>query len=131
MIVFSFNSCATNVKFLSSAVVPAAQGSVKVKRDNNNNYVIKISLSDLAESQRLQPSKLTYVVWMDTDRDPTKNVGQLNSSKGMMSKQLKGSFKTVSSSRPVTVFITAEDDQGIQFPGAQTILSTDKFDFNN
>jgi hypothetical protein len=127
MIIFSINSCATSVSFLTSSVVPAARGSVKVKRDNNKNYVIQISLSDLAESTRLQPSKLTYIVWMVTDRELTKNIGQLNSSKGFMSKQLKGSFKTVSSDKPVKIFITAEDDAGIQYPGAQVVLSTDKF----
>jgi hypothetical protein len=127
MIIFLFNSCATTVSFLNSSVVPAARGSVKIKTDNNKNYVIQISLSDLAESSRLQPSKLTYIVWMVTDRDLTKNIGQLNSSKGFMSKQLKGSFKTVSSDKPVKIFITAEDDTAVQYPGAQVVLSTDKF----
>lgn len=127
LIVFVFNSCATSVNFLNSSIVPAARGSVKVKQDNNKNYVIQISLTDLAESSRLQPSKLTYIVWMVTDRDLTKNIGQLNSSKGFMSKQLKGSFKTVSSDKPIKIFITAEDDAGIQYPGTQVVLSTDKF----
>jgi len=127
MIIFLFNSCATTVSFLNSSVVPAARGSVKIKTDNNKNYVIQISLSDLAEPSRLQPSKLTYIVWMVTDRDLTKNIGQLNSSKGFMSKQLKGSFKTVSSDKPVKIFITAEDDAAVQYPGAQIVLSTDKF----
>jgi hypothetical protein len=127
MIVFSLSSCATSVSFLTSSVVPAARGTVKVKRDNNKNYVIQISLTDLAEATKLQPSKLTYIVWMITDRQLTKNIGQLNSSKGFMSKQLKGSFKTVSSDKPVQIFITAEDDAGIQYPGTEVILSTEKF----
>jgi hypothetical protein len=127
MIVFSLISCATSVSFLNSLVVPAARGSVKIKKDNNKNYVIQISLTDLAEAARLQPSKVTYIVWMITDRDLTKNIGQLNSSKGFMSKQLKGSFKTVSSDKPVKVFITAEDDAAVQYPGTQVVLSTDKF----
>jgi hypothetical protein len=127
LIIFSFNSCGTTVSFLNSSVVPAAQGSVKIKTDNNKNYVIQISLSDLSEPSRLQPSKLTYIVWMITDRDLTKNIGQLNSSRGFMSKQLKGSFKTVSSDKPVKIFITAEDDAAVQYPGTQVVLSTDKF----
>ena len=127
MIVFSLSSCATSVSFLTSSVVPAARGTVKVKRDNNKNYVIQISLTDLAEATKLQPSKLTYIVWMITDRQLTKNIGQLNSSKGFMSKQLKGSFKTVSSDKPVQIFITAEDDAGIQYPGTEVVLSTEKF----
>jgi hypothetical protein len=127
ILIFSLFSCATSVSFLNSAVVPAARGSVKIKTDNNKNYVIQITLSDLAEASRLQPPKLTYIVWMITDRDLTKNIGQLNSSKGFMSKQLKGSFKTVSSDKPVKIFITAEDDAAVQYPGSQVVLSTDKF----
>ena len=127
IIVFSVNSCATSVSFLNSSVVPAAQGTVKVKTDKNKNYVIQISLSNLVESTRLQPSKLTYIVWMVTDRELTKNIGQLNSSKGFMSKALKGSFKTVSSDKQVKIFITAEDDASIQYPGTPVVLSTDKF----
>ena len=127
IIVFLVNSCATSVSFLNSSVVPAAQGKVKIKMDNNKNYAIQISLSNLAESTRLQPSKLTYIVWMVTDRELTKNIGQLYSSKGFMSKSLKGSFKTVSSDKPVKIFITAEDDASIQYPGTPIVLSTDKF----
>ena len=127
ILIFSLFSCATSVNFLNSAVVPAARGSVKIKTDNNKNYSIQITLSDLAEASRLQPPKLTYIVWMVTDRDLTKNIGQLNSSKGFMSKQLKGSFKTVSSDKPVKIFITAEDDTAVQYPGSQVVLSTDKF----
>ena len=125
--IFSLFSCATSVNFLNSSVVPASRGSVKIKTDNNKNYVIQITLSDLAEASRLEPAKLTYIVWMITDRDLTKNIGQLNSSKGFMSKQLKGSFKTVSSDKPVKIFITAEDDAAVQYPGTQVVLSTDKF----
>ena len=127
IILLSFNSCAKNVSFLSSSVVPAARGTVKVKTDNNKNYAIDVSLTDLAEVTRLEPSKLTYIVWMDTDQGLTKNIGQLNSSKGFMSKQLKGTFKTVSSFKPIKIFITAEDDPNIQYPGTQVVLSTDKF----
>jgi hypothetical protein len=127
MIIFIFISCATSVGFLNSSVVPAARGSVKVKTDNNKNYVIQISITDMAESSRLQPSKLTYIVWMVTDRDLTKNIGQLNSSKSFMSKQLKGSFKTVSSDKPIKIFITAEDDASVQNPGEVIVLSTNKF----
>ncbi len=45
----------------------------------------------------------------------------------MMSNQLKASFETVSSFRPVKIFITAEDDANIQYPGNQMVLETDKF----
>ena len=127
MIVLSFNSCTKKVDFLLSSVSPAARGYVKVKRDNNKNYVIKINLSDLAEVDRLQPSKQTYVVWLVTDDGTTKNIGRLNSSMGLFSKKLTASFKTVSSLNPTKIFITAENDASTQYPGEQVIITTDRF----
>ncbi len=127
MMVFYFSSCARKVNFQTSSVVPAAQGKVKVKKDNNNNYGIKISITNLAEPKRLQPPKNTYVVWMQTADNGTKNIGQINSSTGFLSSKLKASFETVSSFKPQRIFITAEDDASIQYPGMQVVLSTDHF----
>ena len=127
MILVSFDSYAKKFSFLSSAVVPAARGSVNVKRDNNKNYIIQVQVSNLAEVNRLQPSKHAYVIWMITDQEITKNIGQLNSSTTFLSTKLKASYETASSSKPIKIFITAEDDAGTQSPGEQLILSTDRF----
>lgn len=126
VIAFSFSSCAKKTAFLTSQVVPAARGTVKVKTDDNKNYRIQIDLFNLAEPQRLQPSKQTYVVWMLTDEEITKNIGQIKSSSSTFSKTLKASFETVSSSNPVKIFITAEDDSAIQYPRGEIVLSTDR-----
>ena len=127
MIFLSVNSCSKSVSFLTSSVVPAARGAVKIKVDKNKNYSIDISLSELAEVSRLNPPRLTYIVWMVTDQQLTKNIGQLKSSMSFMSKRLKGTFITVSSDKPIKIFITAEDDANIQYPGNQVMLSTDTF----
>lgn len=121
-----FTSCAGKNEFLSSSVVPAARGFVKVKKDKNKNYVIQLQVDYLAEAERLQPPKKTYVVWLVTDQDGTKNIGQLSSSTKALSTKLKASFESVSPHKPVRVFITAENDATISYPGLQTILSTDR-----
>jgi hypothetical protein len=64
---------------------------------------------------------------MVTDRDMTKNIGQLNSSVSFFSKRLTGSLNTVSSIKPTKIFITAENDPSTQNPDMQVILSTDRF----
>lgn len=120
-------SCSKKINFLTSSVVPAARGYVKVSNDKNKNYVIQIHLLDLAEVQRLQPSKQTYIIWLNTEQDVSKNIGQLRSSTGNMSRQLKATFETVSSFKPTKIFITAEDDPSVQYPGTQVVLSTDTF----
>jgi hypothetical protein len=127
LIIFTAFSCARKVTFLTSPIVPAARGFVKVKKDNNKNYLIKVEVTNLAEVSRLQPSRSTYVVWMETDEQVTKNIGQIKSSSGIFSSKLKASFETVSSSKPSKIFITAEDDAERQYPGMQLVLSTDKF----
>lgn len=124
---FSVSACARKTSFLTSSVVPAARGNVTVKTDNNKNYVIEIHLSGLAEVERLEPSKKAYVVWMITDHDITKNIGQINSSSAFLSSKLKAAFETVSPLKPVRIFITAEKDPSTQYPSKQVVLSTDRF----
>ncbi|MEO7309121.1 MAG: hypothetical protein ABIX01_01890 [Chitinophagaceae bacterium] len=125
--VFSFASCANKIPFQTSSVVPAAEGSVKVKKDENNNYSIDLNVIRLADPKRLEPSKSTYVVWIETAENGSKNIGSLNTSSGMLSKTLKSSLKTVSPFKPVSLFITAEDNADIQYPGTQVVLRTDHF----
>ncbi len=125
LIVVILPSCGTSkYNFSTSSVVPAAEGSVKVKKDGNSNYKIDLSVQRLADSKRLNPSREMYVVWMDTETSGRKNIGQLNTSSGLLSKTLKSSLKTVTSFKPTGFFITAEDDANIQYPGGQVVLET-------
>ena len=127
LILFSFDASAKKVNFLKSTVVPAARGYVKINRDKNLNYVISISISNLAEANRLEPSKLTYIVWMVTDEKITMNMGKIDSSVGLLSKSLKAKFETVTALKPVQILITAEDDPSRKYPGTEVALLTSKF----
>ena len=119
----SLTSCGKNITFQNSTVVPAAQGKVTIKKDSNKNYSIKIKISNLAEVKRLQPSKNVYVVWMETEENGTKNIGQIKSDTGFISSKLKANFETVTSFKPIKIFITAEDNQDAQYPGYQMVLT--------
>ncbi len=121
------SSCAKKINFQTSAVVPAARGTVKVKKDNNQNYVIIISLFNLAEAKRLPTNEQTYVVWMESNNQPVKNLGQINSSTKMFSKSLKASFESVSPVKPTKIFITVEDNSSVQYPGNELVLTTNRF----
>ena len=120
--ILSLVSCSPKVVFLTSSVVPAANGYVKIKKDKNNNYVIQLKISNLASVERLQPAKQTYVVWMVTNDGINKNIGRVQSSN-----KLKVSFETVSSFKPIQIFLTAEENESAQHPGDQVVLSTEKF----
>lgn len=127
VMVLSFVSCAKNISFQNSSAVPAAQGNVTVRKDSNKNYLVKIKISNLAEVNRLEPSRNVYVVWMETDESLVKNIGQIKSDTGFISSKLKASFETVTSFKPEKIFITAEDHADVLTPGTQVVLSTNKF----
>ena len=126
-IIFTFLSCSRKIAFSTSSVVPAAEGSVKIKKDNNNNYKIKLSMIRLAEPKRLNPPKDFYIVWMETDRNGIKNIGKLETSSGFLSKTLKSSLETVTTFKPTRFFITAEDKPNIQYPSRQEVMRTASF----
>jgi len=124
IVVCAFSSCSPKVAFQGSSVDPGARGTVKVTKDRNKNYEINVDLLDMSEPGRLQPAKGCYVVWMVSADNVTTNIGQVKSSSSMFSKALKGSFSTVSSTKPLRVFITAEDQGNTQTPGSVMIMST-------
>lgn len=117
-------ACAQKVNFNTSTVVPAAEGKVKIDKDRNNNYKIEVSVMRLAEPEKLEPPKNTYVVWITTSDHGIKNIGRLKTSTGFLSKTLKASLETVTSYKPRRVFVTAENNGAIQYPGNQVVLTT-------
>ena len=118
-VIVSFSSCSTKAPFLSSAVVPAARGTVEIKKDFNKNFIIKIQMADLAGSERLTPPKNTYVVWLITADNMAKNIGQINTSNS-----LKANFETVSAFKPSKIMITAEDEANVLYPSYSVIVLT-------
>jgi hypothetical protein len=123
LLLIGCTSCSKKVTFLNSAVVPAARGEVSVKTDRNNNYVINLELTYLAEPERLSPPKKTYVVWLVSDKsDIPLNLGQV-----VGTSHLNIKFSAVSSSKPKRIFITAEDEASTQTPSSVVVLETNNF----
>lgn len=115
-------SCSQRVQFVPSTVVPAADGKVNVKKDRNGNYALDIKVENLADPSRLEVPKTHYVVWVETEANGSRNLGQLSINKGIFSKALSGSLETVTPYKPIRFFITAEDQTNIQYPGTTMIL---------
>lgn len=124
LLLLLFASCAKNITFLNSAVVPAAEGTVSIKQDNNKNYNIDLTVNQLAEPGRLTPPKAVYVVWMESSESGVQNIGQLKTSKKGFSRMLSSSIKTVTPHKPTGFFITAEDDAIGNYPGMTVVLKT-------
>jgi hypothetical protein len=124
LIMFTLDSCASKMTFQTSSIVPAAEGTVKIKKDKNKNYNIDLNVMRLASPERLNPPKDFYVVWMTTQGSDAKNIGQIKTSSSLLSSTLRSSLKTVSIFNPTGFFITAESDANVQYPGGQVVLRT-------
>jgi hypothetical protein len=124
---FLITSCSRKMNFSHSEIVPAAQGSVKVKKDKNGNYALNVRLIHLAQPQQLRPPGNVYVVWMETPEHRNQNLGQLKSSSNFMNRSLSASLQTVTTFEPRRIFITAEDNGAISYPRGREVLSTSNF----
>lgn len=111
LMVFFITSCVTYTEFPVSNVAPAATIKVKEKKDKNKNTVVSVVANNLASAERLDPSKKVYVVWMTTQNNGVKNLGQL-----MNENAKKSSLEATTAFEPVDVFITAEDQGNITYP---------------
>lgn len=119
-------SCNRKISFNTSTVVPAAEGSVKIKKDKNDNHAIDVSVKNLAEPNRLPVPQNAYMVWIES-RDGIKKLGQLKTGSGLFSSTLRAELKTVTPFQPTRLFITAESSADSNYPGAQVVLTTDSF----
>lgn len=105
------SSCATTAKFPVSSEVPAANIVAKKKKDKNNNYNIKLTAENLAEPGRLSPPKENYSVWIVTENDEVKNIGQLS-----LKNAKKVVLETVTPFNAKEIFITAENSGDLASP---------------
>ncbi len=118
----ALSSCTPKMSFVTSTIVPSATGDVKVKKDKNKNYVINVSVQNLADPQKLSPAKSTYLVWIESKNDPVQKLGKITPS----GRALQGSLRATTTSEPTDVFITAEDNPDLQYPDGRIILTTKK-----
>ena len=109
--VMMITSCATTAKFPVSTVAPAAEISAKKTMDKNKNYVIELLALNLTSTDHLNPPKNHYNVWIVTEQNEYKNLGQI-----MNVNAKKGYFKTLSPFNPQVIILTAEDEGNRPMP---------------
>ncbi len=118
------SSCSRKLQFATSTVVPAAKGTIKYKKDGNNNYAINVKIYNLANPKNLTPSKNTYVLWMETQQSNVQNIGQVVSSTGWFSSTRKATLEAITPFKPRSFFVTAEDNPTVSYPGSLVVLRT-------
>ena len=116
------SSCAKKVVFPTSQVLPAADAVVKIDKNDNNNYELKLEVENMAQPDRLNPPRKKYVVWMVSERNGTINMGNLK-----INRKLNGSIEAVTPFKPICFFITAEEEQDVDSPSTQVVLNSENF----
>jgi hypothetical protein len=107
LIIAILASCTTTTKFPVSTVTPGADILMDVKKVGTNNYKVSITSFNLASTERLDPPQAAYVIWMVSNTDVLRNVG--NFSKSGDNKLTFTAFFPYMISE---VFITAEGSAG-------------------
>lgn len=105
------SSCATQIKFPTSSVVPAATISAKKSVDKQKNISLEITAENLASAERLDPPGNNYSIWIVTKDHEVKNLGQLN-----IENAKKTVYTVVTPYDFDEIFITVEDQGDLDYP---------------
>jgi len=111
--------CASSAKFPVSTVAPAAVITAKKTLDKNKNYVVELVALNLTSPERLNPPKDHYNVWIITEQNEYKNLGQI-----MNANAKRVNFKTLSPYNPKQIIVTAEDEGNRLLPTGIEISRT-------
>lgn len=115
--------CASSPHIMSAdSRVPAAQGEVKAKEEDNGNTHLKVKVKHMAKPNAVEPMAQTYVVWAQdtTNTGNVQNLGALQ-----VDEDLEGEIEAVTPMKRFDVFITAEPVATAQYPtGTKTLWTT-------
>ncbi|MCC5937913.1 MAG: hypothetical protein JJU34_11590 [Lunatimonas sp.] len=124
---FLASSCGPKIYFPVSAVVPAAEPKADIKKTKEGAYRVKLDVNNLALPERLSPPKRNYVVWVNTETQGVRNIGELKNRRGMLANTGKASFLGTVPEKPTQIIVTAENNPNVQFTGDHTVLRSDVF----
>ncbi len=113
---------AQKVAFQASHLQPAADGSVKVRMDQNQNTLVELELEHVAPADKLWPPKSLYVVWAEDTEGGIFQLGQLR-----VNKKRGASFKGTTALERFRLVITAEDEPQPERPSLPHMLVTEFF----
>lgn len=118
-LIFLLSACAETARFPVSSVTPAADIVAHKQMDNNGNCKISIIAKNLSSVERLNPPKSNYIVWILTEVDGPRNIGQLKNENAQTTR-----LETLTPYKFSDIFITAEDQANVTFPTGIEITRT-------
>lgn len=108
---FFFTSSATNIKFPTSTVTPAAEITATRKEDKNGNFKISVTAKNLASADRLVPPQSVYIAWIVTNTEGIRSIGRLTNKNAKTA-----NIETLTPFAFTEIFITAEGQADISHP---------------
>ncbi|MGO2102648.1 MAG: hypothetical protein ACTH3E_06335 [Psychroflexus halocasei] len=118
---FILTSCSNTVEFPVSDVIPSSEAKAVVKKDDNENYQIKLEIDNLTEPDRLNPPKKYYIFWAETEHG-SQNLGQIKVKEAMLSSKKYAKLETSTPHKPLRLVISAENEVDKASPGTFTVL---------
>jgi hypothetical protein len=113
--------CTTRVPFQASHLLPAAQATAKVTRDQNQNALVDLELEHVAPAQNLWPPKQLYMVWaQEADGKRLLPLGRLH-----VNEERQGRFQGTTPFDRFRLIISAEDDPNPERPSLPYMLATE------
>lgn len=128
LFLFSFEACSPKITFPVSRVVPAAEPEAKVSKTKEGTYEVTLNVSKLALPERLSPPKKFYMVWIDTESQGVKMLGEIANNSGIFSNRGKAAFKASTLYRPNQILVTAENSLEVTYPGSHVVLKSRPFE---
>lgn len=112
------SGCAGTEKLSASSDLPAAEGTVRCAKADNDNTSIDLKVKHLASPDRLTPAAAVYVVWTKADKDaPPRNIGAL-----VVDESLTGRLQTITPLRRFELFVTGEATGQATSPSGEPLL---------
>jgi hypothetical protein len=117
-LVWPFGSSGKAFQMQANNIVPAANGTVTVKRDKDDrDSKIDVKVNNLAAPTSLAPSESVYIVWVKPNGDPPEKKGALG-----LGKNLSGELHVVTTAKDFEVFITGEPGESVTQPSGPEVL---------
>ncbi|WP_373059089.1 hypothetical protein [Zunongwangia sp. H14] len=113
--------CSQKITFPGSKVIPAAEAKLNVDKNSNDNYKLELRIKNIADPERLSPSRKYYIVWMETRKNGTIKMGNLN-----VNRKNQAELDYSTPYKPERVFITAENNQNTSSPSRKVVLNSGK-----
>lgn len=113
-------SCSNTANFTVSEASPETEIKAKTRVDEDNNKVLTINAKNLESPESIDSSSRAYVVWIKTDENELRNLGELHSTA-----EETATFRTETPYEFREIIITAEERANVAEPSGTEIAKVE------